>query len=407
MDNLKEGTLYWLDTLPDPPVYPKLEEDIECEVLVIGGGESGALISYALREQGVDAVVVDQRDISHGSTCANTGLLQFQNDKSLTGFIHTFGEEKAVRMYKLCEQAVIELDRITSTLDIDPQFARRDSLYYASCPEDLPKLKEEYNNLKKHGFNVEFWDEAKIRSKYSFGKAGAIYSIGDAEINPYRNAVSVLHTLHNKGMRIYQHTEIQRHAAEKDHIVFYTADGRSIKAQKAVIASGYETQKFKTNPNAVLTSSYALVTQPFDSFPGWHERTLIWETARPYLYVRTTKDNRIIIGGRDENTVIPEERERMLKQKTKLLLEDGEKLFPELGPLRADYAWGATFGSTHDGLPMFGEQDGFPHCYFALGYGGNGTVASTIASKVITELIVRGSSPDAELFRFDRPSKSQ
>ena len=32
--------------------------------------------------------------ISCGSTVANTGLLQFLHDKSLTSLIHTFGEEK-------------------------------------------------------------------------------------------------------------------------------------------------------------------------------------------------------------------------------------------------------------------------------------------------------------------------
>ena len=29
------------------------------------------------------------------------------------------------------------------------------------------------------------------------------------------------------------------------------------------------------------------------------KNAMIWETARPYLYLRTTSDNRIIAGGRD------------------------------------------------------------------------------------------------------------
>ena len=43
--------------------------------------------------------------------------------------------------------------------------------------------------------------------------------------------------------------------------------------------------------------------------------TLIWETARPYIYMRTTVDNRIIIGGLDEDTNIAQERDSKLIHK--------------------------------------------------------------------------------------------
>ena len=51
--------------------------------------------------------------------------------------------------------------------------------------------------------------------------------------------------------------------------------------------------------NTTVDTSYAIVTNEIDQFEGWHERSLIWETARPYLYFRTYR-NRIIVGGLDE-----------------------------------------------------------------------------------------------------------
>lgn len=41
--------------------------------------------------------------------------------------------------------------------------------------------------------------------------------------------------------------------------------------------------------NTTVETSYAVVTNEIDQFEGWHERSLIWETARPYLYFRTYK----------------------------------------------------------------------------------------------------------------------
>ena len=34
--NLQSGTYYWPTTFPDPPSYPALEEDLSCDVLIIG-----------------------------------------------------------------------------------------------------------------------------------------------------------------------------------------------------------------------------------------------------------------------------------------------------------------------------------------------------------------------------------
>ena len=36
--NLQSGTYYWPTTFPDAPSYPSLEEDLHCDVIIIGGG---------------------------------------------------------------------------------------------------------------------------------------------------------------------------------------------------------------------------------------------------------------------------------------------------------------------------------------------------------------------------------
>ncbi|WP_139488879.1 NAD(P)/FAD-dependent oxidoreductase [Brevibacillus dissolubilis] len=400
--NLKSGTLLWHETLPTPPQYPVLEEDITCDVLVIGGGEAGTTCSYLLTENGVDTVLVERRHIGYGSTSANTGLLQFANDKTLTACIHSFGVEGGVRFYQLCKDAVDDLETITSKLDFSSDFIRRDSLYYASTPDDLASLRTEYDNLKTHGFPVTWMDANAIGKSFSFSRPGAIYSTGDAEINPYKLANALVSTASKKGLRVYQDTEVRHHIKEGDELVFHTSTGKQIRCKTAVFATGYETQEIHTNKNAVLTSSYAIATQPLADFPGWPNRCLIWETARPYLYLRTTADNRIVVGGLDEPSPLAEARDAKLVSKTQQLLDKVEQLFPGVGKLRADFAWSAAFGGTHDGLPMFGVQDEFPGCYFLLGYGGNGTVYSAIGGRIICDLIVKGKHPDADLFAFNR-----
>ncbi|MBP1992489.1 NAD(P)/FAD-dependent oxidoreductase [Paenibacillus eucommiae] len=404
--DLHTGELAWPYTLPTPPVYPELKEHIECDVLVIGSGVCGALIAYHLMERQIDTVLVEKRRVASGSSSANTGLLQFSNDKHLTSCIHTFGERKGVRLYELSRQAVQDLGKISSQLQIDPEYTRRDSLYLATSTDDVPKLKVEYETLLKYGFDVTYLEPETIASTYAFSRPGAIFSRGDAEINPYRLAISLVHESHGKGLRVYENTEILRHTKHKDHQLFHTKT-HTIKARKAVFATGYETQSIKHNSNAVLSSTYALVTGQVRDFNGWPGRCLIWETSRPFLYIRTTTDNRIVIGGFDEQTIVPEERNRKLPRKKDQLLQEIFKLFPQFTGLNAEYFWSAVFGETHDGYPLIGPQAGFPDCYFALGYGGNGTVFSMIAAQIISDLITTGEHPDADLFHFGRNSRDK
>jgi glycine/D-amino acid oxidase-like deaminating enzyme len=399
--NLVTGKLYWPETLPDPPRYPSLTEDIACDVVIIGGGEAGALSSYFLMQHGVDVVLVDKQRIAEGSSSANTGLLQFSNDKSLTSCIHSFGVEKGHRFYQLCREAVDQLEGIAKSLEIFPDYIRRDCLYYASHQEDVEALRTEYPNLKTHGFPVTFLEQIDVERRFSFSKPGAIYSTGDAEFNPYKLAHGVIADSARKGMRVFEDTEIVHQKEDDGDLVLTSKKGYRLRCKRAVFATGYATQAMKRNPNAVLSSSSVIVTNRVGALLGWPGACLIWETARPYLYIRTCPEGRIIVGGLDEPHLDPPKRDATILGKRDQLLQKVQELFPQI-PLRAEYYWSGTFCGTHDGLPLFGEQDEYPNCLFSLGYGGNGTVYSTIGGQIITDLIIKGSHPDAELFSFNR-----
>ena len=71
---LKNGLLY---------TYPTLQKNIKTEILVIGGGITGALISDALMDAGYEVTLIDRRDIGQGSTSATTSMLQYEIDEPL------------------------------------------------------------------------------------------------------------------------------------------------------------------------------------------------------------------------------------------------------------------------------------------------------------------------------------
>lgn len=402
--NLNSGQLPWGNTLQTPPAYPTLQKDIHCDCLVIGAGMGGAMASYRLSISGANAVLIDKRMVGSGSSCANTGLLQISNDKSLTSCMHTFGKEQGLLFYKLCQAGVHSILELPSQLDIDPHIIPRASLLYASVPEDVPALRQEYENLIANGFDSEFWETDQITSVYSFSKPAALYSHMDAETNPFRTVHSLIAKAAAGGVRVYEQTEARNYEFTADGVICHTTNGR-IFAKNVIFAMGYETQEMKKDRGAELINTYAIMTRPLQEFPKWHERSLIWETARPYLYFRTTPDGRIIAGGKDEQLTDPERREVRVLSQSQRLLEELEALFPEIKGVEVEYAWGAVFGSTRDGLPYIGPHPKFPHCYFIEGYGGNGTVYSMIAAELLTDTIAGKARPELDLFSLTRTSK--
>ncbi len=402
--NLISGQLPWESTLPNPPAYPSLEEDVTCDCLIVGGGMGGAMTAYRLSLSGADTVLIDKRAIGSGSSHANTGLLQIANDKSLTSCINTFGEEQGVLFYKLCQQALRKILELPHQLDIDPLIIPRTSLLYASTPEDVPLLRQEYETLTAHGFDTEFWDEDKVRAHYAFSKPAALYSRGDAETNPFRTVHSLISKAHSGGVNIFEYTKARHYEFSAEGVTCYTDHGR-IFAKHVIFAMGYETQEMKKDRGAELINTYAIKTRPLQKLPKWHEHSLIWETARPYLYFRTTPDGCIIAGGKDEQLTSPERRDVRVISQCQRLLEELEALFPEIRGVEAEYSWGAVFGSTRDGLPYVGPHPEFPHSYFIEGYGGNGTVYSMIAAELLADTLAGKYRPELELFSLTRTTK--
>ena len=76
---LYNGDLYWEKTY-NKKTYSSLNENIKCDVLVVGGGMSGALVANELIDRGMDTVLIDESQVAKGSTMASAGMLQYTSD---------------------------------------------------------------------------------------------------------------------------------------------------------------------------------------------------------------------------------------------------------------------------------------------------------------------------------------
>ncbi|WP_347552749.1 FAD-binding oxidoreductase [Pseudalkalibacillus hwajinpoensis] len=246
------------------------------------------------------------------------------------------------------------------------------------------------------GFQANYFDKAMIENRYSFTAPCGIHTKSEAEMNPYRFTQALAKNASQLGVDIYENTEILSHRFTKEGLFFETDRGE-IKANQVVYATVYRTQEFAKIKGALIERTFTIATEPIDTFPGWHNRSLIWETDRPYYYLRTTADNRILIGGMDSNVNKKDE----LKTKGPKLLNKLHDMFPGIRTSIA-YEWSAVFGSTKDGLPYIGKHPKYKGVYFMLVYGRNSTVYSMLGAELLKDLILYGYHPPMNITRLDR-----
>lgn len=398
--DLRTSYPFWLLDKGIIRSYPSLPHNMRTEIVVMGAGISGALTAWHLRKAGYEVLVVDKRHVGMGSTAASTALLQYEIDTSLIELTGKIGAKEAARSYLLCLQSIADLEKICRKWP-EAGFTRRPSLQYASFKKDGIPLWQEYKARKAIGISLQWLDKDQLKNKFGFKKEAALLSRDAAEVKAYSLTHALLQDVAQKGIRVYDHTEIINIQEHKKGVALKTSDGKEIKARKLIIACGYESGIYVPQKIQTLRSTYAIVSEPFESDHFWYRNSLIWETANPYLYLRTTADKRILIGGKDDDFSNPRLRDKALPVKARALEAAFKQLFPSI-EYKTDFKWAGVFASTKDGLPYIGTLPGRPHIYFALGFGGNGITFSMIAAGMIARAISGKKDPDAALFRFSR-----
>jgi len=399
--NLHSPSPYWLLRHGIINSYPSLSRDIKTEIAVMGAGISGALVANQLCRAGYKVVVADRRHVGLGSTAASTALLQYEIDKPLHELIKLVGEKNALKSYQLCRKAIANIEKICHQVKENGLFLSKPSFQFASAKKDVTDLKNEYLLRKKAGFAIQWLEEDQVKKKFGFSKSAGLLSQDGAEADAYKLTHSLLKTCIAKGLQVYDNTEVIQIRHLKNEVELITANKKRIRAKKLIIACGYESQQYIPQKVQELHATYAIASEPYDHKNFWYKNALIWETATPYLYLRTTSDNRIIIGGKDIPFSNPNKRDSLLNQKTKSLERSFAKLFPQI-PFKTDFKWTGTFASTKDGLPYIGSIRQRPNTYFALGFGGNGITFSSIAANIIKDLLAGRKNNDAGIFKFDR-----
>lgn len=397
---LSSGAPFWLvlNALNEAPI----NTPADCDVAVIGAGLTGALLADSFVAAGFSVTIVDRRQPAEGSTAACTGLLQYELDLELAQLAERIGEPMAARAYQSAVQGIEFIDALVSTLPEPVGWKRVPSLYLASRRRHFERLQVEADMRQRHGLDTRVMQREEVDGQYGFASYGALRTTIAAVVDPVHLTRAVLNRALAGGALLCPRTAVTNWTTNGDGAQIDTDRG-SFRADWVVFATGYETPAGVRQDLVNLNSTYAMVTVPTEPEAVWEDEALVWETARPYTYMRIAEGNRILIGGADVGLHDAQWRDRLLPRKTRKL-EIRLRALLRGEPPETEFSWAGTFGETKDGLPCIGGADGLPRALFALGYGGNGIVFSAIASQILRDTVLHKGHPDAEIFALERKS---
>lgn len=204
------------------PEFKELQEDLQTDVLVIGGGITGILCAYFLKEAGVPCVLAEAGRIGGGVTGNTTAKITAQHGLIYDKLLVEWGNELA-SMYLQANCHALEKYRELCA-GMDCRFETQDAYVYSRNAQG--KLERELKALEKLHYRAQFADALGL----PFSVVGAVRFPDQAQFDPLRFLKKMA-----EGLCIYEKTRIVS-VKGKEAV---TARGKKITASKIIFATHF------------------------------------------------------------------------------------------------------------------------------------------------------------------------
>ncbi len=381
--------------------YKYLTKDIETEVAVIGGGVTGAIVSYYLSKNNIPNTVVEKGRIAHGSTSITTSLLQYELDSNCDELTKYTTEQNVIKSYNLGLKALNEIKDFVDLYSNTFDYKAVDSVLFSNKKLDKKSIIQEFLTRQNYGLPVKMFDE--LSNPFCFdAKFGIIAKNAAAKIDPYKFTHALLNVSTNNHTQVFENTEVVKIEYFENDIILTTVYGYKIKAKKIIVATGYNINLFtKLNLGAKMSTTFNIATTPIDNLDIIYDNYVFRDNDNIYHYFRTTKDKRILFGGEDIN-FSNDINNKDLCEKQYAYLELLLKQMFQHNKFNIEYRYCGCFASTPDNLGFIGKDPRHKNQWYCLGYGANGILFAILGGMMLSNLYAGKSDDDLNLFDVTR-----
>lgn len=368
---------YWTDTI-HLPEYPCLENDMQVDVAIVGGGITGITSAYLLVNKGLKVALIEADKLLNGTTGHTTAKITAQHDLIYEELIRYAGKDTARLYYEANTDALKFIQETVNKHQIDCDFTHQDAYVYSTTEEYARKLEKEAEAYE------ELLIDGKLINKLPIDLEifNALVMKDQAQFHPLKYLAHLTKIISEKGGYIFENTTAVN-IETGEHPAVLTREGVRITAKYVLTCSHFPfyegTGLYSTRMHA--DRSYIIAAKVKKDYPGGMYISAD-EPKRSLRYATINGEEMILISGESHKTGQGGE---TLKH-YEALETFGQQVF---GIENITYRWSAQDLTTLDKIPYIGEiTSGQKNILIATGYRKWGMTNGTAAALLFRDIIL-------------------
>lgn len=390
------ATGYWIQEAGEPELLPSLGEDIEVDVLIVGGGFTGMWTAWHLSgaEPDLRVGLVESGRIGFGPSGRNGGFVESMWE-SFRALSRRYGVAGALELAGAAEESVGQIRDFISERGIDAWFREDGMINVSTAPAWDGAWRETLTLLAEAGAadRARELDPAEVSAVCdSPAFRGGVFYPRAGTLQPARLGFGLRAALIERGVSLFENSPATR-VEDGPAGVLVRTPGGSVRADRVVLANGgaLAGSRSPVRNSVTVASSHLLITEPVPDVldeAGWSGGQGITDCRSLVTYFRTTPDRRLALGwgggriaagGRRGGTaeVDPD----VIRQVTDIL----HRYFPGTVGREVEYAWGGPIDASASHLPHVVRLPS-GRAFAAFGFTGNGVGPTQLVGRTLASL---------------------
>ncbi|MFK7853887.1 MAG: NAD(P)/FAD-dependent oxidoreductase [Granulosicoccus sp.] len=405
---------YWIDSLDPVAPNPGLSSDVTCDLLIVGGGFCGLWAAIQAMEKQADrkVILIEAQTIGSGASGRPAAIMSTSVMHGIDNTQRQFPGE----VHELERLGQLNMTGFRQTIErynIDCDIEWGGELKVAVDEHAIDTIDTDYQLYCKYGHKATKLDKKQVQAQVNSPvfQAGVWSTALCGTVHPGKLLQGLKQLARDLGVEIYEKTpHLTNHLTQKG--IKVSTPNAMITAKKVFLATNAWAAGHKRIKSRVAAiRDRIIVTEPLSveqmASVGWSNRQGIYDTRTQLNYLRLTKDNRILFGGRlgyffgnnidPAHDKTPEPYIRLAKS--------FYRTFPQLkDQIRFSHAWSGPIGLTSR-MAVHYQRFYRGDMVFAGGYSGFGVTASRFGARVGLAILDKDEIPETQLsFAITEPA---
>ena len=202
--NVMKNISIWQDTVNNNDKYDSLKENLDLDVLIIGGGITGCSTFYQFKDDNIKVALVEKNRLGSGASSRSSAKLTFLQENIYTKLTNIFGKDKAHLYYKSQKEALENIYNIINKENIDCDLKVSNSYLYTINSTNIKKIEEEARILSSFNEKITFISQLPNKTKIESG----FYVDNTYTFHPLKFIKEIVKKSISSNHMVYENTKI-------------------------------------------------------------------------------------------------------------------------------------------------------------------------------------------------------